>query len=59
MRDILLERGEAFMPEPGRRVIVYALSPATLTVERDAPIPVPVPARWRPARAPARSLVLE
>jgi hypothetical protein len=58
-RDILLEPGEAFTPDPARRAIVYALSTAALTVERAAPKPLPVPARWRPARPHARSLVLE
>ena len=31
-QDILLEPGQSFAPDPGRRAILYALGPATLRV---------------------------
>lgn len=58
-RDILLEAGDTFTPEPGRRAIVYALSAATLGVEHDAPEPTVLPQRRRAGRPSAHSLVLE
>ena len=57
-RDILIDAGETFTPEPGRRVIVYALSAATLRVEHDAPTRAPAPLRSPLVRLAARTLAL-
>ena len=57
-RDILIDAGETFTPEPGRRVIVYALSAATLRVEHDAPTRAPAPLRSPLVQLAARTLAL-
>ena len=61
-RDILLEPGDRFAPDRGRCAIVYALSPAVLTVltvRSVSPASAPAPTHARATRAPRHTLVLE
>ena len=53
-QDILLEPGQSFTPDPGRRAILYALGPATLRVHSAGHAPAPAAAHPRASRPAMR-----